>query len=89
MPAHYRVDLTGVGIQVVEMTDDGRPQQVEFTFERELEDDSLRWVRYVDGIYVPFEVPAVGERTRLDAVPVPIMLLPARRPTESRDPERR
>lgn len=50
------------------MTDDGRPKTVDFTFERELEDASLRWVRYEDGDFVPFDLPEVGEAIVLDAV---------------------
>jgi hypothetical protein len=83
-PADYRVDLSGVRIQVEALTDDGQPRKVLFTFERELEDDSLRWVRYVDGDYVPFDVPAVGETTMVGAVPFSLLSPPAPRPTESR-----
>ena len=51
------------------MTQDGRPKKVNFTFDDVLEDESMRWVRYQDGQFVPFEVPAVGQTTVIEAVP--------------------
>ena len=72
-PTDYRVTLSDVRIAVVAWTDDGRPRKVRFTFERELEDESFRWVRFEDGRYAPFELPQVGERTTLEAVPFDLM----------------
>jgi hypothetical protein len=54
-----------------------------FTFERGLEDDSLRWVRYEDGRYVPFEPPAVGQTAVIEAVPFSLIHPPAERSSES------
>jgi hypothetical protein len=65
----YQVTLSDVRIQLVETTLDGRPKKVRFVFARELEDESLRWVLYHDGRYVPFELPGVGERKVIEAVP--------------------
>ena len=50
-PDDYQVQLSGVRIHVVASTPDGRPRKVNFTFERELENESLRWVLYEDGRY--------------------------------------
>ena len=79
-PENYEVQLSGVGIQVVASTRDGRPRKVSFTFERELEDESLRWVLYEDGRYVPFEVPAVGRSAVIEAVPFDLLSPPASKP---------
>jgi hypothetical protein len=68
-PENYTVTLSDVRIQVVETTLDGRPEKARFVFARGLEDASLRWVLYDDGRYVPFELPAVGERRAIAAVP--------------------
>jgi hypothetical protein len=65
----YQVRLPDVRIEVIEITPDGRPKKVRFVFACELEDPSLRWVLYDDGRYVPFDLPAAGERTVIAAVP--------------------
>lgn len=77
-PEDYRVDLSGVRIRVEALTDDGRPRSVQFRFDRNLEDDALRWVEYIDGDYAPFDIPAVGESTVVDAVPFSLLDPPAR-----------
>lgn len=72
----YRVQLSGVRIEVRVSTPDGRPQTVHFTFDRALEDDSWRWVVYENGRYVPFDVPDIGETERLDEVPFSLLAPP-------------
>jgi hypothetical protein len=69
VPENYRVSLTGVSIRVVSALPDGRPNKVAFTFDDELEHPSLRWVRFEDSRYVPFDLPAIGESVSLPAVP--------------------
>jgi len=81
-PNNYQVRLSDVEIRVVALTEDGRPKRAHFTFERELEDDSLRWVRYEDGRYVPFEPPAVGKTAVIEGVPFSL-LSPAEASSES------
>ena len=76
-PEDYQVQLSGVRIHVVAQTPDGRPAKVNFTFERELLDESLRWVLYQDGRYVPFEPPAIGQRTKIQAVDFSLLSPPA------------
>ncbi len=57
----------GQKIQVARMTatvlsvEDGRPKNVAFRFETPLEDESLRWLVFRDGRYVPWTPPKVGE----------------------------
>jgi hypothetical protein len=76
VPVDYRVQLSDVLIDVIETTPDGRPNKVRFTFERDLEDESLRWVRYEAGRYVPFVVPGVGRSVAIDAVPFSLLSPP-------------
>jgi hypothetical protein len=64
----YEVELTGAWIDVLESTPDGRPRKVRFSFEVPLEDDSLRWVVYEDGRYVPYALPPVGGKASLAPV---------------------
>ena len=65
----YLVQLSDVRIEVLTVTDDGRPLKVEFTFEPSIDDEAFRWVRYESGRYVPFVPPVVGETTTVEAVP--------------------
>ncbi len=46
---------------ILEITPDGRPANVRFQFDVPLEDPSLRWVYWQDGVLQGFPVPAVGE----------------------------
>lgn len=67
-PMHVgeKVQLTGMEVEVTGLTSDGRPAEAVFTFDVPLEDESLRWLRYRDGAFVPWTPPAVGETVRLE-----------------------
>jgi hypothetical protein len=69
MHAGQTIELTGMTAEVVEVTEKGEPREVVFRFGVPLEDPSLRWVQWRDGLYVPFVPPAVGETVTL---PVPL-----------------
>jgi hypothetical protein len=58
-------------VEVTDITNDGRPAEVSFSFEVVLEHPSLVWLQWQDGVYAPFELPQVGESTVLPAVTVP------------------
>ena len=60
-----RIELTGMTVEVTELTDKGLPAEAAFTFIVDLEDKSLRWLQYQKGRYVPFIPPAVGESVEL------------------------
>lgn len=51
---------------VLSLTCDGRPANVAFRFDSPLEDDSLRWLRWRQGDFVPWTPPAVGKQITLD-----------------------
>lgn len=55
------VELTGMTVEIIELTDDDRPAKAAFKFAVPLEDPSLRWLQYKNGSFVPFIPPAVGE----------------------------
>lgn len=59
------VELTGMTVEVTELTADGRPAEAKFTFSVPLEDPSLRLLQYRKGSYVPFHPPAVGQSVEL------------------------
>jgi hypothetical protein len=73
------VELEGMTTEVLEITESGEPREVLFTFDAPLEDDSLRWVQWEDGLFVPFEPPALGETVRL---PAPYGVTEMRQPGE-------
>lgn len=58
-----RVDLTGMSTEVTALCDDGRPAEARVRFHVVLEDASLRWLQWdwMEGQYVPFDLPGVGE----------------------------
>ncbi len=71
MTIGQRIELTDISIEITAITEDGRPAEAAFHFLAELEDPSLRWLRWDDGVYAPFTVPAVGQTVTLPAVTVP------------------
>jgi hypothetical protein len=73
VPAGYRVALSDVEVEVVSVSGDGRPLEVRFRFTHPLEDARYRWLRWRDGVYVPFDLPAEGETTHLGAITVPLL----------------
>ena len=63
------------------LTDDGRPRQVRFRFDRPLESSSLRWVSFANDRFEPFAPPPVGESRRIEPARGPFdALLPAPAP---------
>ena len=55
-----KVVLDEATFEVVELTPDGRPAEVQVRFERELSDPRLVFLRWGTHGYVPFRVPALG-----------------------------
>jgi hypothetical protein len=55
-----RVALGGVAVEIVEVTADGRPARVRFTFDAALEDDRHAWRSWQGGEFAPFALPAPG-----------------------------
>jgi hypothetical protein len=71
MPLGTRITLPGLAVEVTRLTADGRPAEATFTFDRDLDHPSLRWLRWEDGRYVSFVVPAAGSRVELAALADP------------------
>lgn len=70
----YTVELSGMTAKVLRTTWDGRPKEVEFTFDKPLEDASLEFRIFQGFTFAPFTPPAAGETIEL---PGPRMLMPA------------
>ncbi len=56
-----RIKLSDMTALVEEVDELDRPTRVAFEFAVPLEDPSLRWLEWVEGNYVPFELPEIGE----------------------------
>jgi hypothetical protein len=57
-----KVELTGMTVEILEVTNDGYTTKVAFIFSVTLEDPSLRWLQHKDNTFVPFTPPAIGQR---------------------------
>jgi hypothetical protein len=60
-----RFELPGLSIVVEALDAQGDPEQVMYEFPVPLEDSSLRWMRWQDGVYVPWRPPALGQTEKL------------------------
>ena len=67
----HRIEVGEAIVEIVEVTNDGRPAEVSFQSHSELEDPSLCWLQWHEGVYIPFELPSVGETVILPAVVFP------------------
>ncbi len=65
------LDRTDPAICITAVGAGGRPTEVSFRFARPLEDPSLVWLEWRDGLYEPFALPAAGETTTLAPARVP------------------
>ena len=58
--SHYQVEI-------LELTEDGRPLVARFVFEEPLESPRYRWFGYVDGTLAELPLPAVGDSLQLES----------------------
>ncbi len=63
----WRLELPGLSITVEALDARGDPAQVLYQFPVPLEDSSLRWMRWHDGVYVPWTPPPVGQTQTISA----------------------
>ncbi len=66
------VELADVAVEVSGIGENGKPSEATFRFDVPLEDDSLRWLYWKEGKFVPFPLPAVGQSVSLPA-PIPTL----------------
>jgi hypothetical protein len=86
MTAGRQFKLLGVTIEITAVTDDGRPAEATCRFAVKLESRLLRWLRWDDGAYVPFNLPAVGRTITLPAATVPLWEKRDKMPASSERP---
>ena len=58
--AGQHFELPGLSVVVEALDAQGDPEQVRYEFPVPLEDPSLRWMSWHDGVYVPWTPPAMG-----------------------------
>jgi hypothetical protein len=61
------VAVKGMNVRITALTPDGKPAEAAFRFDVPLEDATLRWMCWQDGLFQPFTPPAVGGRLLLGA----------------------
>jgi hypothetical protein len=72
------IEMPGLRVVVVEVAEGGSPSLVTFTFDRSLDDASLRWLVWKDGGYALFTPPPLGERVSFPPVPIHLYEKPNR-----------
>lgn len=65
-----RTQLMCATVEITAITEDGRPAEVAFNFLTTLETPLFHWLQWRNGRYVPFKVPAVGQRLTLPAATI-------------------
>jgi hypothetical protein len=60
-----RIELEGLGIEVLETTPDGRASRARFRFDTPLDAPSFRFYYWIDGGFAAFTPPPLGERVRV------------------------
>jgi hypothetical protein len=60
-----QVVLTGMKVEITDLTEDGRPAEATFQFDRDLEDSSLYWLYFGEDGFEPFVLPAIGDSVEL------------------------
>lgn len=65
---HQKIELEGMTIEITALTEDFRPAEVLARFDEPLESPKLRFLRWGEHEYVPWELPKVGERVHVPAI---------------------
>jgi hypothetical protein len=60
-----QVALSHINVTVTALTEDGRPAEATFRFDKPLEDPLYRWMQFQTGTFIPFTLPAVNETVKL------------------------
>lgn len=67
MSVGERFELGGMTVEVLGLNEVGDPDELLYHFAAPLEDASLRWLQWKDGVYIPWTPPAVGNSEQMDA----------------------
>jgi hypothetical protein len=64
------LQLPGFSATVNALTDDGLPAELQYIFNKPLEDRSLKWLTWSDDGFIPFVLPAAGETIKVKPAPI-------------------
>jgi hypothetical protein len=64
------IEMSGLRVVVIGVEEGGSPNHMTFTFDRSLDDASLRWLVWKDGGYAKGSPPAVGQRVSIPPTPI-------------------
>jgi hypothetical protein len=59
------VKLSGMTVEVTDLTADGRPAEAVFRFDQPLESSSLRWLCFRGNCFEPFVPPSIGHEATI------------------------
>ena len=59
------VKLSGMTVEIADLTPDGRPAEAVFRFDKPLESSSLRWLCFRGNHFEPFMPPPIGQETTI------------------------
>jgi hypothetical protein len=60
-----QVKLSGMTVEITDLTPDGRPAEAQFRFDEALESPSLRWLCFRGNHFEPFTLPLVGSEVTI------------------------
>jgi hypothetical protein len=81
-----RVMLEGMEVEVLETSADGRVTRASFRFDASLDAPTFRYYSWIDGGFVAFTPPALGERVALPGARLEFDLFGVRTPADGRAP---
>ena len=61
----FTCTLKGLTAVVIRTTADGRPTEIRYSFDKQLDDPQLHWLTWSNHGFVPFKPPAAGQRILL------------------------
>lgn len=65
------VKTEGLTVRIVDTNPAGLPREAVFTFDRSIDDDSLKWLQWSGGSFKPFTPPVVGQSIDIPAPRLP------------------
>jgi hypothetical protein len=68
------IALKDATVTVESVTTDGRPQSVVFLFKDALGSSEWTWLAMENGVYVPFDPPAIGSTKKVHGLDLPILM---------------
>ncbi|HOJ33179.1 MAG TPA: hypothetical protein PKY35_09515 [Candidatus Hydrogenedentes bacterium] len=65
-----RINVNDVQVEILGVSNDGRPERIRFTFPENIEDLPASWVTWSVKGFVPFDLPKVGDTVSIKKLPL-------------------